>query len=126
MIKLLWPDYRMFAYERDLAVREVRSLVGIQPIEASGGLTVGSDDADLLRERVTYAQSLIWKEETVKTSQALTEEAHQRQRHIQARQATRFLVHGLHEYKGKFNPQLAPFSARAASSQVRGSQDPQR
>jgi hypothetical protein len=109
VIKLQWPDYRMFAYERDLAVREVRSLVDVQPTEVSDGLAVTSDDAELLRDRVTYAQSLIWKEDVVKTSQASVEKAHQQQqrRASNTRQSTRFLVHGLHEYKGKFNPQLA-------------------
>jgi site-specific DNA-methyltransferase (cytosine-N4-specific) len=108
MIKLLWPDYRMFAYERDLAVREVRSLAQAEPTKRSDGLTVRSDDVDLLRERVTYARSLAWREGIIKTRQALAEDVHQQQRQmLRTRQATRFLVHGFHEYKGKFNPQLA-------------------
>jgi Putative RNA methylase family UPF0020 len=108
VIKLLWPDYRMFAYERDLAVREVRSLVDVQPLKVGDGLAVTSDDAGLLRDRVTYAQSLVWNEKLLKTVQASVEQAHQQQRRTSiTRQSTRFLVHGLHEYKGKFNPQLA-------------------
>jgi hypothetical protein len=125
MIKLLWPDYRMFAYERDLAVREVKSLVQVKPTEVSDGLTVRSDDVGLLRERVTYARSLTWREDIIKTRQALAEDAHQQRRQmLRTRQPTRFLVHGLHEYKGKFNPQLARALANVVDPKATSLLDP--
>jgi hypothetical protein len=125
MIRLLWPEYRMFAYERDLAVREVHSLVDARPTEVSDGLEVSSDDISLLRQRITYAQSLVWKEDILRTSQALVEKAHQRQRQIRVtRQATRFLVHGVHEYKGKFNPQLARALVNVADPHATSLLDP--
>jgi site-specific DNA-methyltransferase (cytosine-N4-specific) len=125
MIRLLWPDYRMFAYERDLAVREVHSLIDTWPTEVSDGLEVCSDEIKLLQERITYAQSLEWKEDIVRTQQALVEKVHQQQRQMRrARQATRFLVHGVHEYKGKFNPQLARALVNVADPQATSLLDP--
>lgn len=108
MTRLLWPDYRMFAYERDLAFREVVALVGTRARGIAGGLEVPIDETALLGERITYAHSLAHEDKSTPTAQAAVETTHQRYRPTRAtRQATRFLVHGLHEYKGKFNPQLA-------------------
>lgn len=87
-------EYGMFGYEKRLASRELAALEG----------GTGSDAAPLVRARSTYFRSV----DGVPTAQALTETTHHKVRGSRpTRQATRYLVHGLHEYKGKFNPQLA-------------------
>lgn len=105
---LEWPRYRMFDYERELAAREIRSLTGSNPIAADDGLTVSSHDVGSVSQRLTYAGKLEYDNDDIIPDQALVETRHLRSRSTQhSRQATRYLVHGLHEYKGKFNPQLA-------------------
>jgi hypothetical protein len=97
MTNLQLADYSMFEYERRLAERELLTLVGdTNPL--------GVAETSLLRDRSTYFRAV----GDLATNQALVEEAHRQERGTSGRrQATRYLVHGLHEYKGKFNPQMA-------------------
>lgn len=89
-------EYRMFEYEKRLAAREIKALTGTAATE--------EDAAELVRGRSTYFRKVA----EVPTAQALTEMIHHSGRGSRpTRQATRYLVHGLHEYKGKFNPQTA-------------------
>lgn len=90
-------DYNLFEYERRLAAREFEALTNhAEPL----GVEVGR----LVRDRATYFRTV----SGVPTVQALTEMFHHAERGSRpTRQATRYLVHGLHEYKGKFNPQMA-------------------
>lgn len=97
MTAVEFAEYSMFEYEKRLAARELEALTS----------TAGSfeaDVADLLRDRSTYFRTV----DDVPTVQALAESVHHSERGSRpTRQATRYLVHGLHEYKGKFNPQTA-------------------
>jgi site-specific DNA-methyltransferase (cytosine-N4-specific) len=91
-----WPAYQLFEYEKVLAQREIAAL--------GGGELNRAIQPDRLGRRATYLHAVDDKP----TAQAQAEQAHLRIRGSgRSRQATRFLVHGLHEYKGKFNPQLA-------------------
>ena len=56
-----------------------------------------------LANRLTYFSEAINGAFTVQTVQSRLEGAVRRGK---SRQATRYSVHGLHEYKGKFNPQV--------------------
>lgn len=86
----------MFEYEKRLAARELEVL--------SRNADEDTDVAELVRGRSTYFRTV----GEIPTAQALTEIAHHSGRGSRpTRQATRYLVHGLHEYKGKFNPQTA-------------------
>lgn len=97
MTKIELAGYKLFDYERDLAGRESTLLTATA---AAADL----EPAAYLRERGTYFQTI----DGVRTSQRQTEDIHLVERGSRsARQATRYLVHGLHEYKGKFNPQMA-------------------
>ncbi|SCW97004.1 TRM11 family SAM-dependent methyltransferase [Ancylobacter rudongensis] len=105
MSHLQWHDYGYFPYERELAKREVRALLGVEYCEASD-TTVrlpSPIDATAAR-RLTYFSKVIGAGGAADTTQALLESA---VRSGRSRQATRYSVHGLHEYKGKFNPQIA-------------------
>ncbi len=86
------PSYSLFEYERDLAGAELEAL--------SGQRLTAADIA----ARLTFAASV----EGLPTEQFRVEARHHALRGTRStRQATRYLVHGLHEYKGKFNPQMA-------------------
>jgi site-specific DNA-methyltransferase (cytosine-N4-specific) len=104
-VKLSWHCYKYYPYERSLAAREVASLIkGAEITERPGGLElVGNIDASQAA-RLTYFSE--WKNGSggMATQQARLELAANAGKN---KQSTRYSVHGLHEYKGKFNPQVA-------------------
>jgi len=106
-LDLRFQPYRLFPYERDLARREVNAL-GLEVVaEAAGGMTARgrAQTADL--ERLTYFQAVNADGVVIEPDSARFERRHLERRSLpRSRQATRYLVHGLHEYKGKFHPQL--------------------
>lgn len=105
MTHLLWHDYRYYPYERDLARREVLSILGLEGIEETEqGFRLPSDVDREKAGRLTYFARVQAGGHATETVQAKLEEA---ARNGRSRQATRYSVHGLHEYKGKFNPQVA-------------------
>jgi len=97
MVTVEPSGYSLFEYETRLSQRELVELAAF------------ADESSLnrvktLRDRATYVGAVDGKP----TRQAAVELAHHAERGSRAtRQATRYLVHGLHEYKGKFNPQMA-------------------
>ncbi|MCB9993008.1 MAG: RNA methylase [Hyphomicrobiaceae bacterium] len=102
--RIAWHQYRYFPYERELARREAVSLLGLDGVEeAFDGLVVPSDVSKDDVERLTYFASLRNGHDIFATMQSKLESSVS----LQKRQATRYSVHGLHEYKGKFNPQVA-------------------
>ncbi len=101
---LVWHSYKYFPYERDLAEREVAALLCPSSVrEAKAGLKVDDACEDLAARRLTYFSATINGQGSRPTTQSKLEEA---ARNGKNRQATRYSVHGLHEYKGKFNPQV--------------------
>lgn len=103
---LEWRSYRYFPYERDFARLEVENLFRSKPRGDELGLRVPSasfreDRAD----RLTYFAKAVHPggRVTVPLQARLEASAHEEERE---RQATRYSAHGLHEYKGKFNPQV--------------------
>ncbi|MBI1187355.1 MAG: RNA methylase [Alphaproteobacteria bacterium] len=105
MTHLLWHDYRYYPYERDLARREVLSVLGLEGIEETEqGFRLPADVDREKADRLTYFARIQTDDKATETVQAKLEEA---ARNGRTRQATRYSVHGLHEYKGKFNPQVA-------------------
>lgn len=106
-MRLTWHSYRYYPYERDLATREVAALFnGVKLSEVADGFDFDLADAidfDSVR-RLTYFAGGANGQGVVETVQSRLEAA---ARTGKNRQATRYSVHGLHEYKGKFNPQVA-------------------
>lgn len=107
---LRWMPYRLFPYEQKLGLRELEAL-GVEVVEKEKGdpLLVRGNLEGIL-SRGTYFESLGLPAES---DGALTVQAEVEQRHRDLRgegkrrkQPTRFGPHGMHEYKGKFNPQL--------------------
>lgn len=105
MIQLRWHDYRYFPYERDLAKREVQALLRVDRCDLSkDGIRVFDPIDTESATRLTYFSHVDCPAGVTPTIQKRLEEAAHSGR---SRQATRYSVHGLHEYKGKFNPQVA-------------------
>ena len=105
-VVLRWPSYRMLPYEQVLALAEVRALLVPTSIECRDGAVVVTTAAEPARfRRLTYFRSF-----EIASSSHLTLQHRLEQNGSQEatrRQSTRYSVHGLHEYKGKFNPQVA-------------------
>lgn len=101
---LRWHSYPYYPYERALAVREIQSLLAVDVVaESRTGIKVDSC-ADMKQiERLVYFAEAHDGEQSVRTLQAELERVNGNGRN---RQSTRYSTHGLHEYKGKFNPQI--------------------
>lgn len=103
---LYWHSYSYFPYEKELALREVSSLLKPSSLNKfESGLKVGGDVRESLLRRLVYFGEYRLNGEKRQTLQAGLESScgiTGKQR----RQSTRYSVHGLHEYKGKFNPQI--------------------
>jgi tRNA G10 N-methylase Trm11 len=102
-MKLAWSDYKHFPYERELAVREACAVLGGGiSVDAAGDVSALGDDLAAAR-KLTYFSSAKAGRKSVQTFQSeLERSAGQGAR----RQSTRYSAHGLHEYRGKFNPQV--------------------
>jgi len=131
-VNFYWHSYKYLPYEYELAVRELRTLLGHQPLQRENCLSVESlngwrsyaQRATYFREAVADDGSRIIPLQTmleVSTKRderpTLFDEEPQEPR-LNAdvlptivypslyRQSTRYSAHGLHEYRGKFNPQI--------------------
>ncbi len=103
-MRLTWHGYRYYPYERELAAREVASLFRDPMLrEVPDGLELVDEVDSEPANRLTYFSGIANSSGTVETLQSRLESA---ARYGKTRQATRYSVHGLHEYKGKFNPQV--------------------
>ena len=104
-MRLTWHPYRYYPYERDLAEREVAALLGLSKMRNfKNGVEVKGVVDSTSAHRLTYFSGALGNAGYTPTVQAQLEEAG---RVGKKKQATRYSVHGLHEYKGKFNPQVA-------------------
>lgn len=107
MTSLTWHNYKYFPYEKDLAVREISTLLGASSVNLSNlGAMVEACSTPSNASRLVYfssfEDSLTGQHQA--TRQALLERVNGNGPN---RQSTRYSAHGLHEYKGKFNPQIA-------------------
>lgn len=103
-MELNWHGYKYYPYEYDLARREVSALLGENdPVETPTGLKISKKSRASLLDRLVYFSS--YGPTKKLTDQAKLEFSSGSQR-VSSRQSTRYSAHGLHEYKGKFNPQV--------------------
>ena len=104
-MRLNWHGYNYYPYERELAVREVSALFESPDLrEVPGGIELAGGNEGEAVGKLTYFAGGVNGPEPIETLQSRLERAARTARN---RQATRYSVHGLHEYKGKFNPQIA-------------------
>ncbi len=103
-VLLEWQPHRLFPYERQLAAREVVSLLGETPGDVPNGLTVPMNGhaPDVFRRFTYFSHAHLPNGTHVQTDQWRLE-SFGRSRQTQS---TRYSAHGLHGYKGKFNPQM--------------------
>ena len=103
-MRLTWHDYNYYPYERNLAAREAIALFGLDKFrEVNDGVELSSAVDSHPAMRLAYFSGVLDRHSLVPTTQARLEVVG---RNGTRRQATRYSVHGLHEYKGKFNPQV--------------------
>ncbi|MFQ5509783.1 MAG: TRM11 family SAM-dependent methyltransferase [Leptospirillia bacterium] len=105
-MRLTWHKYKYYPYEKDFAVREIKALLSPAGIK--------EEKAGLLLDRPRFpeaAKRLVYFSQVQNgggiphpTQQAMLEQFNGNET---SRQSTRYSAHGLHEYKGKFNPQVA-------------------
>ena len=100
-----WANYKLFPYERKLGLRELESL-GARVVGEGDVVAAVGDPASVVH-RSTYFDRISSPGQSDLTEQARVEAGHFAVRGSRGgRQATRYGLHGLHEYKGKFNPQV--------------------
>ncbi|MEM7537758.1 MAG: DNA methyltransferase [Chloroflexota bacterium] len=106
-INLYWHNYKYFPYEKEMALREIRSLLKPELLVATENelLIEGTQFNEDSLQKLVYFQGYSTNGFITPTRQ------HQLERTCaktgkQKKQSTRYSVHGLHEYKGKFNPQI--------------------
>ena len=104
MMELLHHAYKYYPYEIELARREAETLLPkTSTTETAHGLMVqGHVDPEVASRFVYYAGTRDG-EQVFPTMQARLEHVNGNGR---GRQSTRYAAHGMHEYKGKFNPQI--------------------
>jgi Putative RNA methylase family UPF0020 len=113
----LWHSYRYFPYERELARREVEALAGGRVGESDEGLSaVIRPEREHHLRRLTYFKGVRINDKLVIPDQARLEASANlngsawrpevEPTPTLRRQSTRYSAHGLHEYRGKFNPQV--------------------
>lgn len=113
-----WHAYKYLPYERVFARRELEALLEQQPIEeADGFLVEGSNAWEPQASRATYfCEAVAEGGSRIVPLQATLESTvngrtqsnlfNVQQTPVLRKQSTRYSAHGLHEYKGKFNPQI--------------------
>lgn len=105
-MQLSWHRYKYFPYEKDIALREIQSLLRPAAIRV-GENTIQIEHPirpDLANRLVYFATASRADLPPIQTQQSLLERVNGNGVN---RQSTRYSAHGLHEYKGKFNPQVA-------------------
>lgn len=105
-VTLEWRSYKYFRYERDFALMETASLLNTSAEPTEQGLLVPAGDfcADRIDRLTYFARATDGNGRTVVPRQARLESTGRTNGRVG--QVTRYSAHGLHEYKGKFNPQI--------------------
>jgi site-specific DNA-methyltransferase (cytosine-N4-specific) len=115
--RLFWHEYKYFPYERELARLEVQTILGAAAEEDKDGLIVPlvAGQAKYL-VGLTYFKGIEVEGRIIIPDQARLEASTTPNGNVSLpsfeqmpslrRQNTRYSAHGLHEYRGKFNPQV--------------------
>ena len=110
-VELKFHDYRYLPYELRLAELEVGRVLGAEPERVNGSLYVETANgaAPNALDRLTYFRhAIVAGKPAVVPQQARLEASSTKHGDPSQlrRQNTRYSAHGLHEYRGKFNPQM--------------------
>lgn len=116
---LIPHDYRYFPYEKKLALLEAIRATGTKDFYDENGIL--SFESELCPNQNTLENLVYFKSYDIGDGPQLT-----KQNRYEAlnggvkRQSTRYATHGLHEYKGKFNPQLVRGLLNAYTDSAQG------
>lgn len=108
--KLYWHPYRYFPYEKELAIREIKSILQPSKLIPHDEYihVVGHFNESTVR-RLAYfgrVENHCWSTDTTQAQLEQSFSVSNGREAATKRQVTRYSVHGIHEYKGKFNPQV--------------------
>jgi len=105
--------YRYLPYEHVLAHREIEAVLGMPPDNEASTFSVSLNGHSFeLARRLTYVRSAVLPgKAAILTDQARLEDSARASANGDSfrgplRQSTRYSAHGLHEFRGKFNPQI--------------------
>jgi site-specific DNA-methyltransferase (cytosine-N4-specific) len=105
-LNFVWRDYKFFPYEKVLGQMELESLFQTSNQPTPNGIRILGANERRWRElgrKATYFSHCTSEDFSVQeTDQKLIEDTANGIK----RQSTRYSSHGLHEYRGKFNPQV--------------------
>lgn len=117
-VDFYWRAYKYLPYEQTLAHRELIELMGKEPIPRPDGLSIDTPTGWKTRAyHTTYFREAVAEDgsKLVPLQAALEASANieRARKHYNMdmypllhRQSTRYSAHGIHEYRGKFNPQI--------------------
>ncbi|MDG5816161.1 DNA methyltransferase [Chitinispirillales bacterium ANBcel5] len=105
--RLFWPDYKLFEYEIEFAHREIQKITNNTDIKNNSLYVEVVGSRNKLR-KLTYFSVIEDNKNRYETDQHILESYCSIQ-NGNSKQSTRYSVHGIHEYKGKFNPQIIRF-----------------
>lgn len=100
------PDYELQPYERELSISEIKSLIPGSIVTSGSPMIVrGVSERDLPKlRRLTYANRVVTDDGEFEVTQHRMEgDDRSRKRN------TRYSTHGIHRYRGKFNPQISSY-----------------
>lgn len=116
---LLWHSYRYMPYEKRLAVLEAERLSATTPVAIAEGVMVEAKMPQDIARRFTYFSEVVsddgrrvvpdqaaFEASVPKSPAKAASRIGQAKDGPNTRQATRYSAHGIHEYRGKFNPQV--------------------
>lgn len=106
-----WHSYKYLPYERELAVRELKVLSGNETKEKTDSVLCSCNPKwDTLARNTTYFAKSVGEDGSVivpiQTLLEISANLKSVKTKTLQRQSTRYSAHGLHEYRGKFNPQI--------------------
>jgi site-specific DNA-methyltransferase (cytosine-N4-specific) len=107
-IKLFWHQYKYFPYEKELAFKELGEVLNPDSISDYESYISVSGDFEIKEiQKLAYFSHTEIDCEIIRTIQRRLEDSvYHNSDKIFKKQSTRYSVHGMHEYKGKFNPQI--------------------
>lgn len=104
MVELIRHSYRYYPYELELARREAQTILPQASLsEIENGFKLGGRFDSKAVERLVYFAGTAKSDGYSPTMQSRLERVNGNGVN---RQSTRYSAHGIHEYKGKFNPQI--------------------
>lgn len=102
--EIFWHKYKYYPYEKELAYRELVSIFKSSDIEVKKDYisVYGAITPEKVKELVYFSKGKINGSELLTTQKKIENGYLDKSK----KQNTRYSAHGLHEYKGKFNPQV--------------------